>query len=98
MHQRIDSWSSKGYIFALSTIPETDLERVVSNRAGEISALFADQNNHALATTVADMIQSGDMERVVMVPTGYSERNFASLITSLGRTTPDAPQHADGGT
>jgi hypothetical protein len=98
MHQRINSWSSKGYIYVLSRIQETELQRMVSEGAGKISAMFADRNNDELAAMVAEMVQTGEMKKVIMLPSGHSEWDFTPLITSFGRMKQDAPQHEDSGT
>jgi hypothetical protein len=98
MYQRINSWSSRGYIFVLGRISRNDLEDQVSARFDEISAAFADRNNRELAMTVAGMVRDGEMESVIMRLSGRSEWDLTPLITSLGGLKQDAPQHKDSGT
>jgi len=83
MRQRIHNWSSKGYIYVLSRILETELRSKVSARADEISAESAHRDNRALAATVTEMVQNGEMESNVMQPSGYSEWNLTHLVSSF---------------
>ena len=94
----MDSWSSKGYFYVLSIIPEKELKDEVSGRASKISTLFVDRHNAGLVVMVAAMLRNGQMERVVMQPSGHSQWDFTPLITSSGRTKQDAPQDKDSGT
>lgn len=68
MHQQINSWSLRGYIFVLGKIRETDLKSIVSDRAGKISVMFVDQNDHKLAVMMAETVKNGEIESVVMLP------------------------------
>ena len=88
MKRRIDSWSSRGYIYELSKIPETGLKGRVSISAGKISTSFTDRHNDDLVELVDEMVQDGEMERVIMRPSGHSEWDF-TLITSSGSCTYD---------
>jgi hypothetical protein len=97
MRKRINSWSSRGYIFALSAIGREDLEEEVSANFEKISAASADRHNRELAKTVAQMVRNGEMENVIMRPPGRPEWDL-TLITSLGGIKQDAPQHKDNGT
>ena len=56
MHLQMDSWSSKGYFYVLSIIPETELKDEVSGHASKISTLFVDRHHAGLVVMVAAMV------------------------------------------
>jgi hypothetical protein len=98
MYQRINSWSSRGFIFVLGRIAREDLKEQVSANFDAISAVSPDRSNRELAETVAEMVRDGEMERVIRGLSGRSEWDLTSLTTLFSRLEQDAPQHEDNGT
>jgi hypothetical protein len=92
MCQRITDWSSQGYIYELSKIPEDKLITASSDLRKDIP----NRDNWGLAGLVLMMVESGRMERFILGPCGRSEwrsEQFTNLVAAFSKLKePDASE------
>jgi hypothetical protein len=88
MHQRINNWSSQGYIYILGSIQLKALTAVVASSEKAIPKKYANRNNKELAALVISMVEKGQMASAVVEPClriqkAWGPVTFTNLLPSL---------------